>query len=301
MPPRSSIVSRNAAASTGTGNGCSKIGPGSDLSTGAIMLDRGAAGYLAVDLFDNRAQAHPDLYRRLGEALDREVREDELGFALASFPDLPEIEGEYDLIVSNATLEHVQNVGYLFRRLRGLASTRARMVHHIDAQTHMRWIKDTDPLNILRFPDMIYRNLLDFPGAPNRLRARDFERLAGMAGWASTRVVRGRRAPEGYVSRTRVNRRFRAYDLDALHVHAAGRALRPAATGSAVVTLAKTDMQPGEVSLGAVLTFEALEPVDDHLCPQPVVVGKGLDRRRDGAGDRAIDEQPVVAVIDKLG
>lgn len=193
-----------------------EIGPGSDLSTGAIMLDRGAAGYLAVDLFDNRAQAHPDLYRRLGEVLDREVREDELGFTLASFPDLPELEGEYDLIVSNATLEHVQNVGYLFRRLRGLASTRARMVHHIDAQTHMRWIKDTDPLNILRFPDVIYRNLLDFPGAPNRLRARDFERLAGMAGWASTRVVRGRRAPAGYVSRTRVNRRFRAYDLDAL-------------------------------------------------------------------------------------
>ena len=130
------------------------------------------------------------------------------------------------------------------------------MVHHIDAQTHMRWIKDTDPLNILRFPDVIYRNLLDFPGAPNRLRARDFERLAGMAGWASTRVVPGRRAPAGYVSRTRVNRRFRAYDLDALDVHAAGRALRPAAAGR---RHAREDRhEPGEVSLGAVLAFEAL-------------------------------------------
>ena len=58
--------------------------------------------------------------------------------------------------------------------------------------------------------------LLDFPGAPNRLRASDYQRLAREAGWPGEIVV-ARRAPDGYVARTRVARRFRRYDdLDVL-------------------------------------------------------------------------------------
>ena len=90
------------------------------------------------------------------------------------------------------------------------------MVHHIDGQTHMRWFRDHDPLNILRYPDTVYSRLLDFPGAPNRLRASDYQRLALQAGWSGEIVV-NRRAPADYVSRTRVARRFRRYDdLDVL-------------------------------------------------------------------------------------
>jgi SAM-dependent methyltransferase len=193
-----------------------EIGPGSDLTTGAVMLSRGAAAYRAVDLFDNRWQAAEGLYDRLNQTIEASVRPEDLRFTQTAFPDLPDLSGTFDVIVSNACLEHVAAVPSLLRRLRDFAAPGCRMVHHIDAQTHMRWFRDHDPLNILRYPDSVYRRLLDFPGAPNRLRASDYQRVALQAGWAAEIVV-GRRAPDGYVARTRLARRFRRYDdLDVL-------------------------------------------------------------------------------------
>ena len=193
-----------------------EIGPGSDLTTGAVMLSRGAAGYHAVDLFDNRWQAAPDLYDRLNQALGASVRPGDLQFTQTAFPGLADLSGTFDVIVSNACLEHVADVPSLFRRLRDFAAPGCQMVHHIDGQTHMRWFRDHDPLNILRYPDSVYHRILNFPGAPNRLRASDYQRLAQDAGWSGEIVV-VRRAPDAYVARTRLARRFRRYDdLDVL-------------------------------------------------------------------------------------
>lgn len=193
-----------------------EIGPGSDLTTGAVMLSRGAAAYDAVDLFDNRWQAAQGLYDRLNETIGASVRPEDLRFTQTAFPTLPDLSGTFDVIVSNACLEHVAAVPSLFRRLRAFAAPGCRMVHHIDGQTHMRWFRDHDPLNILRYQDSVYRKLLDFPGAPNRLRASDYERAAVHAGWSGEIVV-GRRAPDGYVAQTRLAHRFRSYDdLDVL-------------------------------------------------------------------------------------
>lgn len=193
-----------------------EIGPGSDLTTGAVMLSRGAGAYHAVDLFDNRWQAAMGLYERLNQTLGASVSPDDLQFTQTAFPGLPDLTGTFDAIVSNACLEHVADVPSLFRRLRDFAAPGCRMVHHIDGQTHMRWFCEHDPLNILRYPDSVYRRLLDFPGAPNRLRASDYQLCALDAGW-SGRIVAGRRARTGYVGRTRVARRFRGYhDLDVL-------------------------------------------------------------------------------------
>jgi Methyltransferase domain len=193
-----------------------EIGPGSDLTTGAVIMSRGAAAYHAVDLFDNRWQAAEGVYDRLNQTIGASVRPGDLRFTQTSFPALPDLTGTFDVIVSNACLEHVAAVPSLLRRLRDFAGPGCQMVHHIDGQTHMRWFRDHDPLNILRYPDSIYRRALDFPGAPNRLRASDYQRFALGAGWPGEIVV-GRRAPDGYVSRTRVARRFRSYDdLDVL-------------------------------------------------------------------------------------
>jgi hypothetical protein len=193
-----------------------EIGPGSDLTTGAVMLSRGAATYHAVDLFDNRWQAAEGLYDRLNRAIGADIRAEDLHFTQTAFPALPDLAGTFDVIVSNACLEHVADVPALLARLRDFAAPGCQMVHHIDGQTHMRWFRDHDPLNILRYPDSVYRRLLDFPGAPNRLRASDYQHLALQGGW-SGEIVAGRRAPAGYVSRTRLARRFRRYDdLDVL-------------------------------------------------------------------------------------
>ena len=63
-----------------------EIGPGSDLTTGAVMLSRGAAAYQAVDLFDNRWQAAEGLYDRLNQTIGASVRPEDLGFTQTAFP-----------------------------------------------------------------------------------------------------------------------------------------------------------------------------------------------------------------------
>jgi SAM-dependent methyltransferase len=191
-----------------------EVGPGSDLATGAVMIHRGASSYSAVDLFDNRGQADPRLYSELSRVLGTAVDPTVLGFCQTDFPGLPKLQGEWDLIVSNATLEHIDEVPALFRRLAQLAGPGARMVHHVDAQTHMRWIKEIDPWNILRYPSAVYDRLLRFPGAPNRLLATDYVRAAQSAGWTDATVQGDLLADEDYVSRATLARPFRSAGPD---------------------------------------------------------------------------------------
>jgi SAM-dependent methyltransferase len=191
-----------------------ELGPGSDLATGAVMVDRGASSYCAVDLFDNRGQADPALYPELSRTLGSPIDPSRLVFCQTSFPDLPDVRGEWDLIVSNATLEHIDDIAALFRRLAELAAPDARMIHHVDAQTHMRWIRQIDPWNILRYPNAVYTRMLRFPGAPNRLLAGDYVRAADAAGWSEALARGALCADENYLSRARLARRFRSAGPD---------------------------------------------------------------------------------------
>jgi SAM-dependent methyltransferase len=205
------IVERWEAAGTidWTGKHVLECGPGSDLTTGAIVMARGAASYRAVDFVDNRGQAAPGLYDALARRLGVPVDVDALGFTVATFPGLPEATGSYDVIVSNAALEHIEHMDELFASFHRLAAPGARMVHHVDAQTHMRWLKDVDPLNVLRYSDVVYDKLLSFPGAPNRLRVRDYEDAARGAGWAVVGSAPAITVNAAYVGRVQVARRFR--------------------------------------------------------------------------------------------
>jgi hypothetical protein len=194
-----------------------EVGPGPDMATGAIMLDRGAVSYHAVDLFDNRNQASGELYRTLESRLSSTVDETRLGFTQTSFPSLPELDGEFDLIVSNACLEHVADIGGLFARLRQLSAPRATMVHQIDGKAHMRWFRDHDPLNQLRYSERVYRRILDFPGAPNRLRGSQFAQLARSAGWSQVEILADKRAASAYLKGLRAAPPYqRMPDLDVL-------------------------------------------------------------------------------------
>jgi len=189
-----------------------ELGPGPDLGTGAIMLRRGAASYAAADLFPLAEAASEEFYARLSEKIGEFDRE-ALSFTLVSFPDLHELSEKFDLVVSNATLEHIADIPSLFVALSHLLADNGIMCHHVDAKTHMRWLRDRDPLNILRYSDTIYDRLLSFPGAPNRLRAGDYVDAAHRAG-LDTRIVPGRKLDRSY---PHVTARFRnREDLDLL-------------------------------------------------------------------------------------
>jgi SAM-dependent methyltransferase len=178
-----------------------EVGPGPDLGTGAILLSRGAECYLAVDLFPLAAAVPAEFYRRWG------VDAAYLGYQQVKFPSLPQVGGQHDVVVSNATLEHVEDVDGLFRRLAELVPAGGRMIHHVDAKAHMRPFDQRDPLGLHRYSERLYRALLHFPGAPNRLLANDYVLAADRAGF-DVDVVPGRVADSTYLRHVRLAPQF---------------------------------------------------------------------------------------------
>jgi cyclopropane fatty-acyl-phospholipid synthase-like methyltransferase len=181
-----------------------EIGPGPDLLTGVVLLGRGARSYLAVDLFPLATNVPAAVYRAAGADPAR------LKYQREDFPALTGVRGSYDLVVSNATLEHIADVPALFRRLSELVPAGGLMVHHVDAKTHTRPFADRDPLNVFRFGPVIYRAFA-FPGMLNRLLSSDYLTAAENAGFDASAVL-GTVADDAYLQRTRVARAFRDRD-----------------------------------------------------------------------------------------
>jgi len=199
-----------------TGRRVLELGPGPDLGTGAVLLAAGAASYTAVDRFPLASSVDDRYYAELGERLGQPIDRDRLAYSVTKYPEMSDIEGPFDLIVSNAALEHFDDVPATMKRLAELLSPEGVMVHHIDGMTHMRGVRERDPLNLLRYSETLYR-MTGFPGIPNRLRASDYVAAARDAGLSA--IVKARTsAPEDYLSAVRpgLGRRFRDRSLDDL-------------------------------------------------------------------------------------
>jgi methyltransferase family protein len=189
-----------APGETFAGKRVLELGPGHSLGTGMVLLARGATSYTAVDVFPLAHRSPADLYSALAAAeacspdLAKRAR-----FQIVSFPTLDPLDGCFDLIVSNSTLEHVEDVPATFRALR--KRTTGLMVHHVDASVHLR-IRKFDPLNHLRYSDRVYRWMY-YKGVPNRLLYRDYEVAAHEAGFSDTRVRPKSIASADYVATAR--------------------------------------------------------------------------------------------------
>ncbi|HKK71842.1 MAG TPA: hypothetical protein VKA86_11535 [Candidatus Krumholzibacteria bacterium] len=189
------------------GHAVLEIGPGPDLGTGLLWLAAGAESYTAIDahrLVPSRRAG--ELHRALAagiagqdvELLDR--LHDAIDALEAGDPDSPlryrVIENfdlgrlpkdRYDLVVSHSALEHLSQVGTSFAQLSDAVTDRAHLVAEIDLQTHTRWIRDHDPLNIYRYSRKLYRSL-GFSGIPNRVRPDDYLAHLERSGWYDLRV-----------------------------------------------------------------------------------------------------------------
>lgn len=185
-----------------------ELGPGPDLGAAALALAAGAARYIGFDRFPLARLTPPALHERLLEAVLtragveparaeglRRCVQDALagrvgpvryvcreGFDPAA-ADLPPA----DLIVSQAALEHFDDPAKTIAQLARVAAPGAVLVAVVDLQTHTRFLRERDPLNIYRYPDRQYRRL-SFPGSPNRARPRDYERSLSEAGWTDVQV-----------------------------------------------------------------------------------------------------------------
>jgi len=170
-----------------------EVGPGPDVGNGLVLLSRGAKSYTAVDKNDLIQQTSSEFYdcllNRLEPNVDYEKARRSYDLFMAGEKASPlryvhdpvfkleKVEKvKFDLVVSRAAIEHFDDVPFFFKVIKTKMRSGGIMVSLIDAKTHTRYIRDIDPLNILRYSDKIYR-LLSFSGSPNRWRKTDYLRL----------------------------------------------------------------------------------------------------------------------------
>jgi hypothetical protein len=89
--------------------------------------------------------------------------------------------------VTQAVLEHLEEIKNIFVILRQKLSRDGLMIHEVDLSTHTRFLMDWDPLNLLRFSHPVY-NLLRFNESPNRWRMSDYESILDQLGYKNLRT-----------------------------------------------------------------------------------------------------------------
>lgn len=206
-----------------SGKSVLELGPGSDLGIGLLLLARGARDYNACDVNNLVATTPRKFYDKLFEHLAAGGRanidhlREQLDKRSSGVPSLLNYvvrndfdlsaafgDGKIDLVFSQAAFEHFDDVDKVVRQLSGVCKPGAMIVAEIDLKTHSRWIRDKDPNNIYRYPDLIYRTFW-FRGIPNRVRPYQYRAAFERHGWGRIEIIPRTRLEEP----PSVSRRFR--------------------------------------------------------------------------------------------
>jgi len=184
-----------------------ELGPGADLGVGLILLARGAMKYSAIDvnplvykvpkvfydaLFDEIAKRIPlaninDLKYQL--QLFYEGKSDRLNYICDKNFSFSSLQTEmFDVVFSQAAFEHFDDIENTLKNVTEIVSDEGLLLLGIDFQTHTRWIRERDPLNIYRYSDKVYK-LFSFQGIPNRLRPDYYIRCLEKSGWKDIKFV----------------------------------------------------------------------------------------------------------------
>lgn len=196
-----------------------ELGPGGTLGTGALILRSGSNCYQAVDAFPLADSIDPGFYDQLlngfsrkDELLDAIGARDKAPFIYSVDPafriDMAAGERRFSRIVSCAAFEHFDDVADTIARLSKVAGPDAVACIRVDFSTHSRWLRDSDPNNIYRYPDWLYWSL-PFPGKPNRVRPDALMRLFESEGWRDIELHPVRVAPPEYCRTARMAPAFR--------------------------------------------------------------------------------------------
>ncbi len=180
-----------------------ELGPGPDLGTGFVILALGAQSYTAIDKYELVSKTPENFYKVLFEQLkgyptykraqtalgqfQKQGLSDYFSYTCKSSFSLEFSFRKFDVLVSQAVLEHLDDVRKIFDTLRPALGTNAIMGHEVDLGTHTRWLRVLDPLNLLRYSDTTYK-LLKFSGSPNRLRMCDYQDILDQLGFEKVKT-----------------------------------------------------------------------------------------------------------------
>jgi SAM-dependent methyltransferase len=214
-----------------------ELGPGADLGVGLALRRLGCSHYKALDAVELVRSVPLSFYQALFQRLEADLagptpiselsadlecwqwgRGDRLNHVVREDFD-PGIFGEreVDLVVSQAAFEHFDDVGNTLQRLEPVVKPGGLLCTQIDLETHTRYIREMDPLNIYRMSDGLYRRL-HFTGAPNRVRPRQYVQLLESHGWRNVRVFPMKTLAPEYVAAVEphLNPRFRGSEIEIL-------------------------------------------------------------------------------------
>jgi hypothetical protein len=135
----------------------------------------------------------------------------------------------YDLIVSNAVMEHVEEIGDCFRRLRNCLSPRGYMLHVVDFSGHNSFQSASRPLDFQLIPAPLYRAMFPLFHRATRITLEDIERSILSNGLEIVGVTPLSVAAESYFADFYKKRphRLRNYSADKLRVTSVAIVCRP--------------------------------------------------------------------------
>jgi len=166
-----------------------EIGPGDSLGTGLWCLGAGAESYTAIDRFavDLNQEFEADVLTSIKSKLGsngKNLCSDALQIGSGDSPysgriqyrnDLPiesapNILGRsgFDIIFSNAVLEHVENLEATLSAMNDLLADGGLMFHDVDLRSHQTF--ENHPLQFLEYPRPLWHLMSSNNGEPNRAR-----------------------------------------------------------------------------------------------------------------------------------
>jgi SAM-dependent methyltransferase len=171
-----------------------ELGPGDTRAIALLAKQAGARSWDGFDAFDiqSRDEGYLDaIYRPLaGDDARRLLDDCRMHASEASLRG----RAPFDLVLSRAVLEHVRDLGDLFRVLAGVVANDAVLVHKVDLRSH--GVEHGHALDFLRFGDAAWRAMSSHVDLPNRERVSRYLDLAERAGlrtiWAKTTHLIGR-------------------------------------------------------------------------------------------------------------
>lgn len=196
-----------------------ELGPGSDLGIGLYLLSKGCSQYNACDVNNLMASTPDSFYEKFFEKLNdlnhneksidylweqlQEIKNgnpSRLNYLVRNDFDIVSAFGKssIDLVFSQAAFEHFDDIDATVSQLSEVCKPGAILVVEIDLKTHSRWIRDTDPNNIYRYPSWLF-NAFWFRGIPNRVRPYQYKAAFECNGWEGV-LITPLKQTEGRVS-----------------------------------------------------------------------------------------------------
>jgi SAM-dependent methyltransferase len=150
-----------------------EVGPGRSLGISLLFILGGAKKVYAIDRFNCLSSRDDLVLKHLSPKYEYYMKQIEYVTLPIEYLNDKKI-GKVDLIVSNAVMEHVNDLEHTFRNLYSLLSPSGIMIHKVDLRAHNRFLKG-GPLWFLKYSNFLWKMMGNNIGAPNRMRFPDYK------------------------------------------------------------------------------------------------------------------------------